>query len=275
MDSMTIIAYLIFGSPVIYIIYLIVRFIVDFFADRVNEIKRHIYLGEKEIIYATTYQNDNITKDDIMRLFKSQVERYAQKYFFIDNNIYDDKDKQYYAWSVKTTKQTYGWGIVYNIRFHFSNGWINVKFSNSYFSCGGESSRGYYSSIILEQALDSCWEESRIKWKLYGRKPENDLPFNFYSMTAGLKGKQKKFDSYKSSESHNENSSGTDLFSFYRSLLGLKLHFSQAELKNAYRKAVVKYHPDHYGASSPRDRENAETLMKQINEAYENLKKTA
>jgi DnaJ-class molecular chaperone len=51
------------------------------------------------------------------------------------------------------------------------------------------------------------------------------------------------------------------------------LHFSQAELKNAYREAVVKYHPDLYGTSSSRDHENAETLMKQINETCENPKK--
>jgi len=71
------------------------------------------------------------------------------------------------------------------------------------------------------------------------------------------------------------NSSETDLLPFYRSLIGLKLRFSKAELKNAYREAVVKYHTDHYGTSSPRDRENAGILMKQINEAYEKLKKIA
>ena len=39
--------------------------------------------------------------------------------------------------------------------------------------------------------------------------------------------------------------------------------------------AIGKYHPDKYGTSSPRDRENAERLMKQVNEAYEALKDKA
>jgi preprotein translocase subunit Sec63 len=84
--------------------------------------------------------------------------------------------------------------------------------------------------------------------------------------------KQKKYDKQKSS---NGNSSSADLFSFYRNLLGLKLRFSQIELKNAYREAVGKYHPDRYGSSLPRDRENAEMLMKQVNEAYGKLKAVA
>ena len=64
-----------------------------------------------------------------------------------------------------------------------------------------------------------------------------------------------------------------DMIAFYRNLLGLKLQFTFDELKIAFRESVAKYHPDTYGSSSPRDRENAETLMKQINEAYETLKK--
>jgi hypothetical protein len=60
-----------------------------------------------------------------------------------------------------------------------------------------------------------------------------------------------------------------DSLSLYRNLLGgLKPDFTQAELKAAYRDAAAKYHPDRYAAASRRDRENAETLMKQINEAY-------
>jgi hypothetical protein len=64
-----------------------------------------------------------------------------------------------------------------------------------------------------------------------------------------------------------------DMIVFYRNLLGLKLQFTYAELKTAFHESVAKYHPDTYSSSSSRDRENAETLMKQINEAYETLKK--
>jgi hypothetical protein len=256
------------------IIYLIVSSIVDSISKNVKQKK---YYGEEKLFYVTTYKNDNITNDDIMLSFKTQIEKYKQRYFIVNYKIFDAKEEQNYAWFIKTTKQTFGWGIVYYIQFHFSNGWVLLSFSNSSFSSGGQSSKEYYlfpyyGSVMINSELDNCWEESRIKWKMNGREPKNDLPFNFYSMISYLTGKQKKFDSPKPS---NKNSSGSDLLSFYRSLLGLKLHFSQTELKNAYREAVGKYHPDRYGSSSSRDRENAETLMKQINEAYENLKKTA
>jgi DnaJ-class molecular chaperone len=62
------------------------------------------------------------------------------------------------------------------------------------------------------------------------------------------------------------------MIEFYQRLLGLKLIFTQGELKTAYREAAEKYHPDRYISASKRDRENAETLMKQVNEAYEVLK---
>jgi hypothetical protein len=267
---MWIIVFLVFGP----FIYLIVSPIVDSISNNVKQ----KYYGEENLFYVTTYQNDNITEDDIMRLFNSQIEKYTQRYFNINYKLFDAKEEQNYAWSIKTTKQTFGWGIVYNIKFLFSNGLVYLSFSNSNFSSGGKPSKEYYflgsfdSSIMIERELDFCWEESRIKWKMNGREPENDLPFNFYSLITDLTGKQKKFDSSKSSD---KNSSTGDLLSFYRNLLGLKLRFSQTELKNAYREATRKYHPDRYGASSSRDRDNAEMLMKQVNDAYEKLKEIA
>jgi len=66
-----------------------------------------------------------------------------------------------------------------------------------------------------------------------------------------------------------------DLFSFYRNLLGLKINFTDNELKQAYREAVAKFHPDRYTKTESRNMDNAEILMKQINEAYEVLKKYA
>ncbi|GHT94664.1 hypothetical protein FACS1894141_1770 [Spirochaetia bacterium] len=64
-----------------------------------------------------------------------------------------------------------------------------------------------------------------------------------------------------------------DMVSFYRNMLGLRLQFTQDELKNAYRGAVKKYHPDKYTGASERDRENAEMLMRQVVDGYEALNK--
>jgi hypothetical protein len=66
-----------------------------------------------------------------------------------------------------------------------------------------------------------------------------------------------------------------DSLSLYRNLLGLGPRFTGEELKAAYHNAAAMYHPDRYASASRRDRENAEDLMKKVNEAYETLKDAA
>ena len=262
---MLVITLLLFGP----IIYLIVSCIVDSVSDKAKEIKRKKYYGEEELIYLTTYNNDNITKDDIMLLFISQLKKYKQYYFNIDYHIIKHKNEQNYAWEIKTIKRTFGWGITYNIRFHFSNGWIYLAFSNKEFNSDGKASLPYYiggidfGSVQIEKILNACRDEARIIWKINGMEPTESLPFNYIPLSGSNK------------TSSGENNTHLDLISFYRNLLGLKLCFSQDELKKSYRDAVSKYHPDKYGTSSPKDRENAEMLMKQVNEAYEILKEKA
>jgi len=257
--------FLIFGP----IIYLIVSCVVDSISDKANEIKRKKYHGEEEISFFTTYNNDNISNEDIMFLFTSQIKKYRQRYFIIKYKVINEKEQQEHAWSIYTTKQTFGWGIIYNIQLRFSNGWIKLLFSNSRFISEEESSMEYYLSeynfgtVFIESTLSTCRDEAKIIWKMNGMEPAGNLPFNYIP----LKGSTR-------SSSH-ENTIQFDLVSFYRNLLGLKLRFSHDELKKSYREAVGKYHPDRYGSSSPRDRENAEMLMKQVNEAYGKLKEVA
>jgi hypothetical protein len=66
-----------------------------------------------------------------------------------------------------------------------------------------------------------------------------------------------------------------DSLSIYRSLLGLGQPFTGEELKAAYRSSAAKYHPDRYASASRKERDNAEDLMKKVNEAYEILKAAA
>jgi len=270
------------------IIYFFVSIIVDSISDNINEYKRKHYYKEEEIINISTYNNNNITPNDIMLLFISQIKMHRSHYFVINYKVYNDKNEQNYAWSVRTKKQIHGWGIIYNIRFHFSNGWFALSFSDDEFISGGKSSQKYYlcgydfGTDDIEKTLDICKEESRIKWKMNGREPKENFPFNYIPLTDevsssnntsyGTSSNNNKKNKKKEEKSTYENTTKSDLLSFYRNLLGLKLKFSREELKKSYQDAVKKYHPDRYGTSSQRDRANAEMLMKQVNEAYEKLK---
>jgi hypothetical protein len=284
----TLFTYCLFAFPVIFILYLLIRLlIVDPIADRVEDLNYKKYIGTDETMNISTYQNDNITHDDIMYTFVSQCNLHKQRYFISQYKVYSGAGEQNYAWSVRTTKDSFGWGTVTHIQFHFSNGWICFSTSAKRFTSGDESSgesilhTNNYSTRIdmafnnLEQLLVSCRNEAILMWKMNGKEANGNLPFNFYFM---LNCENTYFNSKngnkKSSFSENgDNSKQPELFAFYRTLLGLKLHFSQDELKTAYREAIKKYHPDSYGSSTPRDRANAEILMKQINEANEFLRK--
>jgi hypothetical protein len=264
------------------IVYLIVSWICDSISYGIKEANRNKYHGEEKLDYFTTYNNENVTKEDIMLLFISLLKRYKQRQFIIEYKIFNDKEDQNCAWAIKTIKQTFGWGIVYNIRFFFSNGYVHLSFSNSQFFSGEKVSFEYYmdrmdfGTKFIESTLNTCREEAKIIWNINGMKSEGNLPFDYIPLSDSNKSSSNYNGTNKQKENSSQgNTTKVDLLSFYRNLLGLKLRFSQEELKKSYREAVGKYHPDRYGSSSLRDRENAEMLMKQVNEAYEKLKEVA
>ena len=262
------------------ILYPVISLIYDSVSDKVKEISHNRYYGLKELLYVTTYQNSNISEKDIMNLFTAQIKTYRQQYYCIKHEVYTNKDQQNYAWSVKTNKNVFGWGEIYNIQCHFSNGYVYLSFSDSQFSSDGKSSSQYYvygrdlGTGAIEKTLEICRENAIIFWKMNGREMDDDLPFNYTPLSGKprLSSRKTTGEQTKKQSSYQDNSARPDLLAFYRNLLGLKLRFTQAELKNAYLDAVKKYHPDKYGSSSKRDRDNAEMLMKQVNEAYEKLK---
>jgi len=126
----------------------------------------------------------------------------------------------------------------------------------------------------IDFTLANCRNEAEIMWKVNGNKPTGYLPFSYIplSESAGKSSDRNRANQQNEDNTQKDSANQADLLYFYRNLLGLKLHFSHAELKKCYHEAVGRYHPDHYSTSSVRDRENAEILMKQVNEAYEKLK---
>lgn len=58
----------------------------------------------------------------------------------------------------------------------------------------------------------------------------------------------------------------------YYEILGLKSGASEDDIKTAYRKLAMEWHPDKHQKDSEEDQKKAEEKFKEISEAYENLK---
>ncbi|MFA6878387.1 MAG: molecular chaperone DnaJ [Fusobacterium sp.] len=57
----------------------------------------------------------------------------------------------------------------------------------------------------------------------------------------------------------------------YYDLLGIDKTASDSEIKKAYRKLAMKYHPDKFSNASEKEKKEAENKFKEINEAYQVL----
>ena len=55
----------------------------------------------------------------------------------------------------------------------------------------------------------------------------------------------------------------------YYEVLGVAKDASEADIKKAYRKAAMKYHPDKFSNASEKEKKEAEEKFKEVNEAYQ------
>ena len=55
----------------------------------------------------------------------------------------------------------------------------------------------------------------------------------------------------------------------YYEVLGVAKDASEADIKKAYRKAAMKYHPDKFSNASEKEKKDAEEKFKEVNEAYQ------
>ena len=77
---------------------------------------------------------------------------------------------------------------------------------------------------------------------------------------------------YRQGGSYQRTGTYTSNRSKYYRILGLKDGASQEEIKKAYRQLAKEHHPDKFVNASDSEKKFHESKMKEINEAYENLK---
>ena len=77
---------------------------------------------------------------------------------------------------------------------------------------------------------------------------------------------------YRQGGSYQRTGTYTSNRSRYYRILGLKDGASQEEIKKAYRQLAKEHHPDKFANASDTEKKYHESKMKEINEAYENLK---
>ena len=57
----------------------------------------------------------------------------------------------------------------------------------------------------------------------------------------------------------------------YYEVLGIDKNASESEIKKAYRKMAMQYHPDKFANATDKEKEEAEHKFKEINDAYQVL----
>ena len=234
-----------------------------------------------------SYKSSESNKTKRMKISKQYPDIVTEIYF-------DGTDSKAFRWSKIWVS---GWfGKTANILSDSTLGFIRTKF---YFSTYDLSNSEFYTVEIkinsnkaifairniyfdksIYQSVNELDSYVNREFQYMLKKYKEFMQFNCSSSEYDTSRNNKDSQSNKSNTNNNyksshENKPPPDMLAFYRNLLGLRLRFTHNELKAAFREAATKYHPDRYNTSESRDRENAETLMKQVNEAHEILKKFA
>ena len=151
-----------------------------------QETERNKFINTDVILDIDTHKNDKVSIDDVMNLFLAQWKLYLGQslYYLWQYEIYNENEKQNYAWRVRVFNETYGFGVISIVFFYFSNGWISLRTSKVEFNYTGQPAKKFTKDSLKNEAeLVACREEAKIKWKSHGKEPKGYLPFDFYSVS--------------------------------------------------------------------------------------------
>lgn len=154
-----------------------------------------------------------------------------------------------------------------------------------YYKNGKILMRTPFKNSLKSGKMEAFYESGKIKVEIpYNRGVVDGIAKEYFESGRLAKeihyknGKEMFYKSYFDNDNKQEkekysNGYSKDNPSRYYAILGVNKNITKDELKKVYYKLVKKYHPDKFENSSKKEKEKAENIMKDINEAYEYLMK--
>lgn len=154
-----------------------------------------------------------------------------------------------------------------------------------YYKNGKILMRSPFKNGLKNGKMEAFYESGKIKVEIpYNRGVVDGIAKEYFESGRLAKeihyknGKEMFYKSYFDNDNKQEkekysNGYSKDNPNRYYSILGVSKNVTKEDLKKAYYELVKKYHPDKFENSSKKEKEKAENMMKDINEAYEYLMK--
>ena len=205
----------------------------------------------------------------------------------IDNFVENEKEVLYYLESFSYLENIFSPMLsMETLKFEeFLNFIILDGTIEEYYKNGKILMSTSFKNTLKSGKMEAFYESGKIKIEIpYSRGVVDGIAKEYFESGRLAKeihykdGKEMFYKSYFDNDKKQEkekysNGYSKDNPNRYYAILGVSKNITKNELKKVYYKLVKKYHPDKFENSSKKEKEKAENMMKDINEAYEYLMK--
>ncbi|ATV58892.1 DnaJ domain-containing protein [Fusobacterium pseudoperiodonticum] len=205
----------------------------------------------------------------------------------IDNFVENEKEVLYYLESFSYLENIFSPMLsMETLKFEeFLNFIILDGTIEEYYKNGKILMRTPFKNTLKSGKMEAFYESGKIKIEIpYSRGVVDGIAKEYFESGRLAKeihykdGKEMFYKSYFDNDKKQEkekysNGYSKDNPNRYYAILGVSKNITKDELKKVYYKLIKKYHPDKFENSSKKEKEKAENMMKDINEAYEYLMK--